>query len=146
VLAALLIATGHGRSAGAYAGAVAAVAALSWFVTDVTPYISPVSWQLLRPQTLRRGRGDDLRAVRLSHRLTELGDAHSNPGTVWRLLIELTDDRLRHHHGIDRATDPQAAAEILGTRLSEFITHQPSTAALRTPDYLSAIVGEIEEL
>lgn len=146
VIAVVLAATGHPRSVGAYVGTVAAVAALSWFVSDVTPYITPVSWHLLRPQSLRRGRGDDIRAVRLSHRLTELGDAHSDPRTIWRLLVELTDDRLLHRHGIDRTTDPLAAADVLGPRLTDFVSHQPSTASLRTPDYLSAIVDEIEGL
>jgi hypothetical protein len=145
-VAIVLLATGHPRSVGAYLGAIAAFAALSWFVSDVVPYIRPVSWEILRPPHLRRGRGDDIRAMRLSHRLTELGEPHSDPHKVWQLLVQLIDDRLRLRHNIDRGTDPDAAADVLGARLSDFVTHQPSTSSLRTPDYLSGVVGEIEAL
>jgi hypothetical protein len=146
VVAVALLATGHPRSTGAYVGAIAACAALSWFVSDVVPYIRPVSWEILRPPHLRRGRGDDIRAMRLSHRLTELGEPHSDPAKVWQLLVQLIDDRLRLRRNIDRGTDPDAAADALGPRLSDFVIRQPPTSSLRTPDYLSAVVSEIEAL
>lgn len=61
-------------------------------------------------------------------------------------LIELIDDQLRHSHGIDRLTDDDRAAAVLGPELSGFIQDPTAVATLSDVHRIDRIVTLIEQL
>jgi hypothetical protein len=59
-------------------------------------------------------------------------------------LVEFVDERLRQRHGINRATDPDAARAVLGDPLWTFL-HSP-VVKVPAPRELAAHVARMEEL
>ena len=64
--------------------------------------------------------------------------------TVLPRLTEIVDERLRLHHGVTRAGEPQRARELLGEPLWSLL-HAP-VGRYPTPTEFTAIVAEMETL
>jgi hypothetical protein len=146
LFAGVLAVLGQARYVPTYLAALGAGVAIWWFLTDVAMDIRPASWHLAAIPSRRAPRGDDQRATRLGHRLTDLGASHSDPAVVYALLVSIIDDRLWSHHGIDRSRDPEGAARVLSPALRDFVQRQPPTRSLHSAKYLSLLVSQIEEL
>jgi len=101
-----------------------------------------------RPQALATGshRSVDLRTTRLSRRLAEIGQPGYDDERLWADLVALIDDRLLRHHDVDRAAEPDRAAEVLGQRLSSFVEACPPSRQFARRSHLDAVVTDIEEL
>lgn len=87
----------------------------------------------------------DRRVMRL-----RAGIAYGRPDgiTLERLratLVDVIDDQLLLAHQIDRATDPIAAAEVLGPELQRLVD-DPDASALARPDHLEHTITLIERL
>lgn len=61
-------------------------------------------------------------------------------------LVGLIDDQLQHAHGIDRATDPDRAASIIGPKLTAFVNDPEAPASVASTKELTRIVSLIEQL
>lgn len=72
---------------------------------------------------------------------------HDNqiPERVYRSLVTLIDEELGVGHGIDRATDPESAHEIIGEDLTRFVD-DPDGSRTLTIDGLNRIVTQIEQI
>lgn len=73
-----------------------------------------------------------------------LGDGEVTDQIV-RALTEIVDDTLRADHGIDRSSDPDGAAEVLGPELARFVTDADELRGL-SRRRLTTIVTLIEQL
>lgn len=102
--------------------------------------------RLARAPTAGARAGVDLRTSRLSRRLAEIGRQGFNDDRLWADLVEVVDDRLLRRHDINRAAEPDRAAQVLGPRLTEFVTACPPSRQFARRNYLDAIVTDIEEL
>lgn len=125
----------------AFAGIVAAFAAVVFAGVDVGSGLKRVEWTA-SDQRRRTSAEHDPRVNRLRYGVqaawltgsTEISDT----------LVELVDDRLRAHHHIDRATDPQAADRLLTPTLRRLLSGPRRQTA--TPRELERILTDIEAL
>jgi hypothetical protein len=63
---------------------------------------------------------------------------------VHQMIVDLIDERLHLEHGIDRATAPDAARELVGPQLWEFVTRTRRRRLL--PKELSMLLTRMEAL
>lgn len=125
----------------AFAGIVAAFAAVVFAGVDVGSGMQRVEWTTSNPRRPAAAEHDP-RVNYLRHRVqaawltgsTEISDT----------LVELVDDRLRAHHRIDRATHPQAADQLLTPTLRRLLSGPRRQTA--TPRELERILTDIEAL
>ncbi|MDN5854962.1 MAG: aluminum activated malate transporter family protein [Actinomycetia bacterium] len=122
------------------------VASLAWLGADLAGITEGRTDD--RPPAPAAGsrRSVDLRTTRLSRRLAEIGRPGYNDEHLWSDLVELIDDRLLRHHDVDRTADPDRAAQVLGPRLTTFVTACPPSRQFARRNYLDAIVTDIEEI
>lgn len=73
------------------------------------------------------------------------GDGEHFDAGVRPVLVELVDDRLRRHHGLERTRQPVAARAAMGEVLWDFVAaSRPERAP--TASELEGVVGEVERL
>lgn len=138
--------TGDGLDLVAFVMIAFCAASLVWLGTDLTSVAESRTSGIDDAPTAGVRRGLDLRTTRLSRRLAEIGRAGFDDTRVWSDLVDLADDRLLRHHDIDRQTDPERAASVLGPRLAAFVSACPPPRQFSRRSYLDAIVTDIEEL
>ena len=114
-----------------------------WFMSDVGP-------TAVRPHPATAGarpleQRADLRITTLRQALAYGASDHYLAERVHTSLVDVIDDELRVTHGIDRATDPDAAAAVLGAELTAFVA-DPDAATTMTARSLARIVTLIEEI
>jgi hypothetical protein len=63
---------------------------------------------------------------------------------VHEIISSLADERLRHHHGVDRSERPEQAAALLGQDLTAYLS-QPPTGKLPTAR-VTAYITHLEAL
>ncbi len=61
-------------------------------------------------------------------------------------LVAVIDDQLAHAHGIDRATEPVAAAEVIGPALTAFVSEPEAAASMTDTREINRIVTLIEQI
>lgn len=61
-------------------------------------------------------------------------------------LVGVIDDQLMHAHGIDRASAPEAAAAVLGSKLAAFVRDADASASVADTKELARIVTLIEQI
>ncbi|MDO8391907.1 MAG: hypothetical protein Q7V57_15635 [Actinomycetota bacterium] len=121
-------------------GAIVLVAGAAVFVTvDVAKGIRRIEWT---PGVRRSGPVDDPRVVALRRQLD--ASRWSGSTDLHDLLVELADDRLLAHHGIDRAAAPSAAAGVLPPSVRRLVDGR-RREAISMRD-LQRIVTDIEAL
>ena len=125
----------------AVGGIVAAIATIIYVTFDVVAEPVRVDW----------GGNDrppppppsaDPRVVDLRRQVQAAWRADST--RVADTLVALVDDRLSAHHGIDRAANPDAAAQLLSPALRHLIS--PTRRPAITPRELNRILTDIEAL
>ena len=89
--------------------------------------------------------GLDPRFSRLASALRPPHDPQLIANQVHATLIPVVDERLRAHHGIDRAAEPDRAHAVMHPSLAAYV-EQPPHARRNLMAYLSDIVTRIEEL
>lgn len=140
------VVVGDGLDAVAFVVVALCVTSLAWLGMDLVGATEVRTVDRLRVPTAGARRGADMRTTRLSRRLAEIGRAGYDDERVWADLVDLADDRLIRHHDIDRRSEPAHAAQILGPRLTTFVTACPPSRQFARRSYLDAIVTDIEEL
>lgn len=121
-------------------GAVVFAAGAALFATiDVAKGIRRIEWM---PGARRTVPAADPRAVALRRQLD--ASRWSGSTDLRHQLVDLTDDRLFAHHGLDRAADPSAAAAVLTPSLRRLVDGR-GRDALTLRD-LRRIVTDIEAL
>ncbi len=106
---------------------------------DLVRVSAPVAWaQAPQPFAARESDEAIIQLVR------DIERAHRSPSDLRGTLLSLADDRLLDHRNLDRRTNPAAAAEFLGPRLSALAEDR------RTPmsdlDELHRLLDEIEAI
>lgn len=126
----------------------AAFTVVWWFVTDVGVAAESADWRVASAHTLR-GRGTDPRASRLQRYVVDSTSGYSRLGSdaaLTRTLVDLLEDRVRAHHGVDLDTDPERFATIVGADVADFVVAARASEATIRPDLLSDLVTRIERL
>jgi hypothetical protein len=123
-------------------GIVAVVAAAILMMSDLAKLVIRVEW--IPPRRLSRAssRGSDPRIASLR---SQLHDARWFRSTELReTLVDLVDDRLLAHHGIDRTTNSAAAMQALTPALRQLVeaSRRPAVGTRQ----LVRIVTDIELL
>ena len=121
-----------------------AVASVLWLANDLSEHVAPARWNTSSGTTTRQ-RGADVRVGVLQRALEDVAKrqdvAHLHP-----LLVDLVDDRLLAHHGVDRGRDPRSARAVLGDELADFVETPPSPVQLSNRQYLSRVLTLVEHL
>lgn len=107
--------------------------------TRLTGPRTRIPWLTLAPQNEEadKGNGTDDRA---------LAGRRDDDASIAATLVDLIDDHLRAEHGIDRATDPVAAAAVLGPELSRFVTDPAARLSMTKRRSMSSTLTMIEAL
>lgn len=122
------------------------LAALGWRVTALirrrtpAPVHPEVGHVEVWPYTRAFGRVDHISEL-LDFART--GTRHFEYG-VRPILVDLVDDRVRRHHGVDRRRDPEQARAIMGEDLWSLVTTEQQESP--GPDRLRKWVTAIERL
>ena len=127
------------------AAAVLGCATVAWLAADLAARTELVAWDA-GYEPWQRVRGDDMRVRRLLHLLQDTAHPDTFTRELHPLLVELVDDRLDTHYGVDRREHPAAARQLLGEDLLGFVTSPPPASATGDPRYLSMILSRIESL
>ncbi len=61
-------------------------------------------------------------------------------------LVEVIDDQLVHAHGIDRFTEPAAAADVIGPTLAAFVSEPEAAALMTDTKEINRIITLIEQI
>jgi hypothetical protein len=121
-----------------------ATASVLWLAVDLAEHVTPAQWDTGGRSTAHR-RGADVRVGVLQRALDDVVKrqdvAHLHP-----LLVDLVDDRLLAHHGVDRERDPRSARAVLGDELADFVTTPPSPVQLSNHRDLARILTLVEAL
>jgi hypothetical protein len=128
----------------ALAAVILVASAVVWLATDLSELAERGEWSTYALASGRR-RGGDARVNVLQRALVDIA-TREDAARIHPVLVELIDDRLAAHHGLDRTTDPELAAAILGDDLVAFIETPPISVYLGNPNYLSRIITHIEQL
>jgi hypothetical protein len=118
--------------------------AIGWLVTDVGRRTVRVEWTPPRRRITPR-HGLDPRFLRLASLMRDETDRRLVSFRVHQTLVRIVDDRLQSHHGIDRATQPEQAAALLGPDVSQYVDRPPATRDLH-PGQLDDLITRIEAL
>jgi hypothetical protein len=119
------------------AGVAAAIAVAGATAFDLAVMTSDVKWrkgQAAPPADQRATKLQRLMNARVRYDSTELEER----------LVALVDDRLLANKGIDRASMPEAAAEVLTPRLRDLVAGRRRGIAV--PRELQRILTDIEDL
>lgn len=123
------------------AAIVAVLAVVAVVVRDMVEMVLPVEW--VSPYEVGPSqRGRDSRVDTLRRQLD--GAPWMSRQSIGDVLVDLIDDRLLAHHGIDRYERPDAAAALLSRRLRRVVA-EPSRAAPILRD-IDRIIDDIEAL
>jgi hypothetical protein len=87
----------------------------------------------------------DLRAAALRQALGGGGSAQHHARRLREQLIAIVDDQLATAHGIDRATEPERAQQLLGPELTRLL-HDPASVDRLTERRLGRLLTEAEAL
>jgi hypothetical protein len=132
------------------------VAAAMWLILDLGTASSQLVWHNPAP---RNGPSErpDLRVQILRTRLrrppakrraqrTADTEAPEPVNEIVETLLSVIDDHLLADHGIDRAADPSAAAQILGPDLTRFTTDSSARRSMTRRRSLAGTIKLIEDL
>jgi hypothetical protein len=141
----LMIVSGMGPDVWLVAAVAATIGVGIWIVVDTADTVpSVVSINAIAPQEPTH---------RVDRRVTRLrsGLAHGQTDSLSaeRLhtsLVAIIDDQLLAGHQVDRATDPDAAAAIIGPELASFIDDPSARRSLPGTRALDRILTQIERL
>ncbi len=123
------------------AGIVTAIAVILVVLRDMIELVAPVEW--VSPYEVGSSlRGRDTRVDTLRRQLD--GAPWLSRQSIGDVLVELIDDRLLAHHGIDRYERPDAAAALLSRRLRRVVA-EPGRSAPILRD-IDRIIDDIEAL
>jgi hypothetical protein len=128
----------------ALAAVILVASAVVWLATDLSELAERAEWRTYSLANGRR-RGADARVNVLQRALVDIA-TRDDAARIHPVLVELIDDRLAAHHGVDRSAEPDRAAEILGDDLVAFIETPPIPVYLGNPRYLARIITHIEQL
>ncbi len=130
---------------GLVGGIVLVIASIGWLVLDVGPLAEEIDWERHSDQHDIPARPDRrVNLIRL-HLHRERRDPDGWAPTADR-LADLIDARLRSFHGIDRAADPDAAANALGPDLEAFLDDPEVRRHMVGVRALPATITLIEQL
>jgi phosphate/sulfate permease len=142
----------------ALVGAVVVLtAAASWLISGLVAVADPLSWYAhgsAAGSTARPDRRVQLLTARLRHNTRHSSRRRTSglegPGDTQPLdeivgsLIAVLDDHLRTQHGIDRATNVQAANDALGPELARFMNDPENARAMTQRRTLAHTIALIE--
>jgi hypothetical protein len=131
------------------------VGAATWLTVDLGPLASRVVWTDHGRGTSTSARSDRrvqalrarLRSPARRRRVPKLVDTgRAEPADeIVSTLIDVIDDHLLAEYGIDRATEPAAAAAVLGADLTRFVTDPSARRSMSARRGLARTVGLIED-
>ncbi len=135
---------------------VMAVGAATWLAIDLGPMSAPMVWTDHGRGTGSAPRADRrvqalrarLRSPSRRRRVPKLIDTgRAEPvDEIVGTLIGVIDDHLLAEFGIDRSTDPAAAADVLGPELTKFVTDSSARRSMTGRRGLARTLGMIEDL
>lgn len=125
--------------------ALAAVLATWWRLADRARAEHP-GWSApwARDREVHATPTHDRRLSALAWAVHGLRDGRTWERTLSPLLVDLVDHRLLIHHGVDRATDPDRARQLLGPELTRLV-EDPLTPP-RSQGALTTLIARIEQL
>lgn len=133
----------------ALAALVAAVfTVVWWWLAEIGALAEAADWTATSAASLR-GRGSDPRASRLQRVVRDVLDGNTSVGSDVMLahtLVEIIDDRVLAHHGIDSVSDPDRYAAVVGADLAEFVHAVAAGRATVRARQLPALISRIERL
>jgi hypothetical protein len=118
--------------------------AFVWLLEDVAGDRHDLDIAAPRARVVPRW-GLDPRFLRLAASLRPPHDPQLIAVQVHATLVPLVDERLRAHHGIDRAAEPARARAVMHPALAAYV-EQPPQPRRNLNAYLSDIVTRIEDL
>jgi hypothetical protein len=140
VLVGALLASDSQPHAVVLAGIVGVIAAVGFVAFDLIRATTAVAWArapLPLPLSV-----DDEAVSFLAHQIRA---AHRSPSTMLRdTLVDLVDDRLLDHHGLDRAGQPAATSAALSPMLMRLADQR--SIRLSSVTELNALLTEIESI
>jgi hypothetical protein len=145
LVSAVLVASDTGPNLPLIAALCGLVGAGIWAVGDVAEALPTTRPTRIEPPAPPAARGDR-RLMRLRSGIAygradgvALARLHEN-------LVAIVDDQLLAAHDIDRSTDPDGAAAVMGPELNRFVTDPESTAKLADQRSLDRLLTLIERL
>lgn len=139
---AVLLVTDTGPDVWLVAAIVLAIGAGTWMAASTAGSVArPATAPAVQQPSAER---PDLRTSALRQAVSGSGTDVRHAERVRRQLVDLVDDHLADVHGIDRATEPERARDVLGPELARFVDEDAPTAL--TARRLDRIVGIIERI
>jgi hypothetical protein len=133
----------------AFAALVAAVlTVLWWWFSEVGALAEAADWAI-ESRGSSRGRGADPHVARLHRQVNDLAQrnaAVSSDAVITQLLVEIIDERVLAHHGIDRLTDPRRYAAVIGPDLDGFVRAVAAGHGTVRGRQLPTLLSRIEQL
>jgi hypothetical protein len=133
----------------ALAALVAAVfSVVWWWLADVGSMAEEADWSTVSGYSLR-GRGADPRASRLQRMTRDVLTGNNAVGSdvvLAHALVDIIDERVLAHHGIDRVADPERYAVVVGSDLAAFVEAVAGDRATVRSHQLPALISRIEHL
>ena len=131
--------------------------AASWLISELAAVAEPLSWYNHgggADSTARPDRRVQLLTARLRHN-TRHSSRRRAPGLegpddtqpldeIVGSLVDVLDDHLRTQHGVDRATDAEAANDALGPELAGFLNDPGKARAMTQRRTLAHTIALIE--
>lgn len=122
------------------------VTLIVWIFGEASEQVRPAHWHSDNRQESAAPPPLDHRLVRLRRDLRDTLERNDRRDAIHSLLVELAADRLRAQHGIDLATDPESAREVLPADLYGYLTTAPAGTARGSRRQLHTVIDQIEAL
>lgn len=113
-----------------------------YLLAETTPALQPRPRAIAAP----RAPGADRRVKGLRTGILFSRNMSDHAERLHETLVGVIDDQLKHAHGIDRGSAPEAAASVLGSKLTAFVSDADASASVADTKELARIVTLIEQI
>ncbi|WP_256839637.1 hypothetical protein [Ornithinimicrobium faecis] len=124
----------------------AVVTLLTWVMAEESPRLKAAYWFATSREESVRPAALDYRMLRLRRDLRDSTERSDRTDEIHPVIRALAAERLLAHHDIDLDSAPEAAAEVMGPRLTAYVSHRPTGTGRRSKRDIDRALDRIEEL
>lgn len=122
------------------------VTLLTWVMAEESPRLKAPYWFATNREESVRPAALDYRMLRLRRDLRDATERSDRTDEIYPVVRSLAAERLLANHDIDLDSAPEAAAQVMGPRLTAYLTHPPTGTGRRSKRDIDRALDRIEEL
>lgn len=119
---------------------------LTWVMAEESPRLKAPYWFATNREESVRPAALDYRMLRLRRDLRDATERSDRTDEIHAVIRGLAAERLLANHDIDLEVTPDGAAEVMGPRLTAYLTHAPTGTGRRSKRDIDRALDRIEEL